>query len=311
MKIITLTLNPAFDVHCVAESFELYKESVADITDKNAGGKGVNISRALCEFNIENTAYIVLGDDNGEAFARELKKYGLTFKPFYVKGRIRENITVHTEGKPETRLSFKGFSAHDSLIDEIEAEILKEADSDTYLTFTGSVPQGLTHEKIISFLKNLKNKGVKLIIDSKSIKKEDILELKPFLIKPNEEEVSAYLDGDVKTLDSCIEGGKILNSKGTENVMITFGGKGAAVVTNEKTYIARPPKITPLSTIGAGDSSIAGFLYALYNKKETKECLKTAVAFGSAACLEKGTRPPEKSVTEKIINDIKIEEAYL
>lgn len=309
MKIITLTLNPAFDVHCVAESFELYKESVADITEKDAGGKGVNISRALCEFNIENTAYIVLGDDNGEAFAQELRKYGLTFKPFYVKGRIRENITVHTEGNPETRLSFKGFSATDSLIDEIEAEILKEADNDTYLTFTGSVPQGLTHKRIIEFLESLKNKGVKLIIDSKSINKEDILKLKPFLIKPNEEEVSAYINCTAVTPEECLKGAKTLWDKGIENVIVTLGGKGAAAVLGGSSYLAVPPKTEVVSTIGAGDSSIAGFLYALYNKNSLPECLKASVAFGTAACLTHGTNPPTPTATQNIIPKIQINNA--
>ncbi len=304
MKTITLTLNPAFDVHCQTESFELYKESLADITETDAGGKGINISRALCEFDIPNTAYVVLGNDNGADFEAKLKNYGLNYQALKIDGRIRENITIHTENTPETRLSFRGFSATDNLIDELEERVLNELQDDTYIVFAGSVPQGISKERILKFLNNLKEKGVKLIIDSKSITKEDLLSLKPYLIKPNEEEVSAYIGHNAETFEDCIEGAKFLNEKGIENAMISLGKKGAMTVTDGKVYLAKPPAVNIVSTIGAGDSSIAGFLYAKYNKKDTFECLKTAVAFGTAACLTKGTNPPEKADVEKIIKNV-------
>lgn len=306
MKIITLTLNPAFDVHCHADSFELYKESVADVTERDAGGKGINISRALCEFGIPNTAYVILGSDNGADFEMHLKKYGIDFSAVYTKGRIRENITLHTPGNPETRLSFRGFAATDALIDILEEKISEEITDDTYLTFAGSVPQGISHGRILNFLEKLCKKGVKLVIDSKSITKEDLIKIKPWLIKPNEEEVSAYIGHEVKNLDDCIEGAERLNSYGIENAMISLGKKGAMMVSEGKVYLAVPPDIEAASTIGAGDSSIGGFLFAKYNGNASAECLKTAVAFGSAACMTKGTNPPSKKSAEKIMGEIKL-----
>ena len=169
-----------------------------------------------------------------------------------------------------------------------------------YIVFAGSVPNGITDKRIIEFLNNFKQKGVKLIIDSKSITKEELLMLKPYLIKPNEEEVSAYIGHNVQTFADCIEGAKYLNENGIENVMITLGKKGAMTVTDGKVYIAKPPVVEVVSTIGADDSSIAGFLYAKYHGKDTLECLKTAVAFGSAACLTSGTNPPKKADVENI-----------
>ncbi len=304
MKIITLTLNPAFDIHCHAESFSLYCESVADITDRDAGGKGINISRALCGMNVPEVSYIVLGTDNGEDFKIQLKKYGINFKVLETEGRIRENITVHTDGNPETRLSFRGFVASDSLIDNLEEKILNEITDDTYLTFTGSVPHGVSRKRILAFLENLKAKGVKLVIDSKSVIKEDLIRIKPWLIKPNEEEILAYTGYDVKSIGDCILGAKELNAYGIENVMITLGKKGAVMATDKNTYIASAPDVEAISTVGAGDSSIGGFLYAKYKGADAKECLKTAVAFGSAACMTRGTNPPSEKNIEKIISEI-------
>ena len=117
MKIITLTLNPAIDMHCYAENFEPFHENLAHITSSDAGGKGVNISRALTVNGVENLARVVLGNENGKSFADSLKADGMDLIELYVDGRIRENITLHTNNNPETRISFAGFVATDALID--------------------------------------------------------------------------------------------------------------------------------------------------------------------------------------------------
>ena len=308
MKIITLTLNPAFDIHCHAESFEIYHENVSDVTERDAGGKGINISRALCELKVPNIAYVILGNDNGIDFKMQLEKYGINFKTLIIEGRIRENITLHTDGNPETRLSFRGFTARDKLIDDLEEKLLYEITDDTYLTFTGSIPQGISNDRILTFLEDLSKKDVKLIIDSKSITKEDLIRIKPWLIKPNEEEVSAYIGYEAKGLEDCIKGAKKLNNYGIENVMITLGGKGAVLASGGKIYLASAPVIEMISTVGAGDSSIGGFLYEKYNGGGLEDCLKTAVAFGSAACMTKGTNPPLEKDIERIIKKIKVEQ---
>ena len=111
MNIITITLNPAFDIHCHTEQFAPYHENLAKITARDAGGKGVNISRALAANSVPNTALVVLGEENAEDFRRSLSKSGVQTKEICVKGRIRENITLHTDHAPETRISFQGFPA--------------------------------------------------------------------------------------------------------------------------------------------------------------------------------------------------------
>ena len=93
MRIITLTLNPAFDIHCDCANFKSYHDSIAKITAKDAGGKGVNISRALTFNGMENTAVVIVGKENGDEFCNSLKKDGIIVAPIWTDGRIRENIT--------------------------------------------------------------------------------------------------------------------------------------------------------------------------------------------------------------------------
>ncbi|MBR4864977.1 MAG: hexose kinase [Oscillospiraceae bacterium] len=306
MKIYTLTLNPAYDVHATSENFEAYHESLAHIESREAGGKGVNISRALANAEIPNTAVIVLGKENAGDFKAALAQLDFGCLLLEKEGRIRENLTLHTAGKPETRISFAGFSADDSLLDEVLS--LLEVDSHTIVTVTGRLTSGISAAAAKCFLRKLTALGAKIVLDSKSFSLADILELQPWLIKPNQEEISEYLNCPVDTVEQALEKAMVFAEKGIANVMVSLGAQGAMLVCDGKSYIATPPCITPVSTVGAGDSMIAGFLSAVYHGNAPADCLKTAVAYGTAACLTAGTLPPQKQEAERIYNQVTVME---
>ena len=152
MKIYTITLNPAFDVHANAGNLALGRENLARVTSRDAGGKGINISRALSENGVENVAVAVLGRENSADFKALIREYGIDCVFIEKPGRIRENLTIHTDGG-ETRISFEGFSLENSVLDEVGALI--EADGDTVVTFTGSVPSGVDISECKRFLAGL------------------------------------------------------------------------------------------------------------------------------------------------------------
>lgn len=305
MKIYTLTLNPAYDVHATADRLILGCENLADISSRQAGGKGVNISRALQSHGIQNTAVIVLGKENCADFKQELGNIGLECLYLERDGRIRENLTVHCAEGPETRISFRGFSVDESILTEITQKL--QIGEDTVVTFTGSVPAGISHGCVLDFLRSLSEKGAKLVLDSKSLTLEDIFALKPWLIKPNQEEISAYFDCWVESVDQALEKAAIFAEHGVTNVMISLGDQGAMLINGGKTYLAKPPAVEVTSTIGAGDSSIAGFIAAALEGKDPGECLKSAVTYGTAACLTEGTLPPLSQDTAAIFPAVKLE----
>lgn len=294
MNIITLTLNPAFDTHCYIEDFKPYFENLAKVTSYDACGKGVNISRTLNVGGVENTALLLLGEDNADAFKKRLLDDGINFSEITVKGKIRENITVHTNGKNETRISFEGFECTGEILYDVE-KMLGESLSDTVVTFTGRAALGISTEELKSFLLNLKAKGARLVIDSRSFNTaSDLTAVKPWLIKPNEEEISMYTDIKVSDAESALKAAKEIHEKGIENVMISLGASGAVLYCDEGGFHCSAPKIDAVSTIGAGDSSIAGFIAATKLGLSKKDALKYAVCYGSAACLTEGTRPPRR-----------------
>ena len=303
MKIITLTLNPAFDVHCCCDNFRPYHESIAKIISKDAGGKGVNISRALSVNGTENVAVLVVGKENGEEFCQALKKDGMTVSAVWVDGRIRENITLHEENNPETRISFEGFSCDKSVLEQA-AKCVGEIDENTIITFTGSIPEGITAKEVLEVLQDFRTRGAKIIIDSRSVSLSELLSFKPWLIKPNKDEAEAYASKNIQTVDDAIEIARCFYEKGIENVVISLGGDGAVWVSANGTIIGQNPKIEVCSTIGAGDSMLAGFIDGTVKGLAEKEILKRAIAYGTAACMQEGTLPPQKQDIERLEKDI-------
>ncbi len=296
MKIYTITLNPAYDIHANAESLSLGHENLAHVTSRDAGGKGINISRALTYNGVENTAIVVLGKENSADFKKSLTADNISYIGIEENGRIRENLTIHTDSG-ETRISFSGFSLDNGILGEISALIT--AGGDTVVTFTGSVPNGVDVHEIKQFLAKFKISGAKIVIDSRSFTLSDLIEVKPWLIKPNAEEIAQYSCKAVNDFSDCLDLARRLNRDGIENVMISLGDQGALLVTDSFEAVATPPTIQALSTIGAGDSTIAGFIAAYSNGNTPDECLRTAVSYGTAACFLEGTTPPTpENVTE-------------
>lgn len=306
MAITTLTLSPAYDIHAYCGSFSAERENLVKLLSRNTGGKGLNISRALAEYGVKSTALILLGDENSADFENSISDGNITLWTLKTNGRIRENITVHTATGMETRISFEGFSADNSVLDKLKERLaLRGGD---VLTVTGRIPSGIDIERLKEYLLELRDKGIKIILDSRSLSLRDIEEIKPWLIKPNAEEISEYLNREIHDVRSAISAACKLSSLGAENVIVSLGELGAVLSSRGKLFTAKAPKIDTVSTIGAGDSMIAGFIAATEYDKDIKEAFGYAVAFGSAACLSEGSFPPTKSNIQSLINKIEIHE---
>lgn len=303
MKIVTLTLGPAFDMHCHADRLVLDHENLVYMDLCQAGGKGVNISRALVNNGTPNLALLVLGQENADSFMRNLDADGVTYEAITVPGRIRENITIHTGGT-ETRISFPGFRVAPDVLPRVEEKLLAVVDCDTVVTMTGRTAEGMAVADVIGMLRKAAAKGAKIVVDSRSFSLDDLKDLKPWLIKPNQEEISAYLGREISSLEQTLAEAKALHEAGITNVMISMGGDGALLVCDEGTYIAVPPEVEVKSTIGAGDSSIAGF--AACPSYKAADRLQWAVAYGSAACMAEGTLPPDPKNVQMILENIQL-----
>ena len=295
--IYTITLNPAFDLHYEMDEFVPFSENYVKKAKKSPGGKGINVSKALSVMGVSNKAYVVLGKENGDEFLNGLKD--IDIEPFYEEGRIRENITIHPEKGKETRISLDNFSLSEKVLENVEKTLFSNLKEDDFVIFAGRIPKGIEKERILTFLSAVKAKRARLVLDSNSLNVYDILNLKPYLIKPNEEEIKALAENL-----SFEEFSKKLNNEGVENVMISLGAEGIFYSGSKESFSVKAPKIKVISTIGAGDSAIAGFVAGCDRGYSKKDRVSLSVASGSAACLSEGTNPPKKEDIERLFKSL-------
>ncbi len=306
MKIFTLTLNPAFDIHLSADGFLPYGESEVKICSTDAGGKGINISRALAANGTESRAIAVLGTENGDEFCRMLKADSLAVIPVFRNGRIRENLTLHERENPETRISFGGFAVDKSVLAEVEAALGVPC-ADMIITLTGSIPSGISTNDVLDMLVPYKKAGAKIVIDSRSVSLCELVKFAPWLIKPNSDEIRKYTDRQITNPADAARVASELRSAGIENVMISLGAEGAVLACEAGRFYADTPKIEAISTVGAGDSAIAGFIVGTLASLPYEKRLARAVAFGTAACMREGTLPPTPADVSLIEGKIRIQ----
>ncbi len=302
MDIVTLTLNPAIDVHCQTDRFCLHAENRAKVMCRHSGGKGINTGAALAAFGIPCTCVAAVGTENADAFLHGLS--GLDdVRPLFIKGRVRENITVHASDG-ETRLSFEGAPVPADFAKQLYA-VVPPPSSNTVLTLSGSLPPGFSSAQAVSFLRQAQERGARIAVDCQSLSLSDLFFLRPFLIKPNTEEAAALIGRPVTKKDAPALA-EAWHNQGISHVLLSLGKDGLAYAGDDGVFLAHPPNIEVCSTVGAGDSAMAGFLAGQSLGVSSADCVRLAVAFGSAACLTLGNDPPRKEDIDRLLPQIAI-----
>ena len=306
MKIFTVTLSPVIDRYATCESLIPFSEHTLTDGGRFAGGKGLNTARALLAYGMPAEPLLVLGRENKKEFLDLLPRELLPLL-IETRGRVRENLTLVSDGGRETRLSFRAPCVEEGILDRVFRGLKERGAKDAYISIGGKCPDGLSRSALVDFALRLQKEGARLLIDSRSYDREMIEAIKPYFIKPNEEEIAAYGFGAVCDLSSAAEAAKGLCLFGCQSAMVSLGGAGAVLASPEGCFVAKAPTLTPRSTVGAGDSAIGGFLYASVKGLGPKERLAFAVSFGSAACLTEGTTPPNRADIDKFLSTIEVE----
>lgn len=307
-SICTITLNPVFDEHYDVPDFCPGKENAVASVERYAGGKGVNTARALHENRVEALAYVLVGTENGEEYLARLRDDGVSCRAFFSPGRIREGITIHPGQGRETRLAVNTFRPEPAAFEALAQALLAENLSELLVSFSGTLPLGLEKARVKGLLEKLIEGGARLAVDSASFSKEDLQQLHPWFIKPNEQEIERFCGASPASREEAGDAAKELVRQGvSEAVMISLGALGAAYAEAEAVYLMQVPALeNPLSTIGAGDSTVAGFLASVAQGYDKETCLRFAAAYGTAACMSRGTQPPRAADVNAVLENVRV-----
>lgn len=291
--IYTLTINPSIDYVMEMDELKPGKMNRSKSTYMLPGGKGINVSTVLKRLGMENVAVLPIAGFSGEKLLEMISKENLSYDAFRLQeGDTRINVKVL--GKNETELNAEGPSLTEEerelFIEKFEC--LTEGD---YLVLSGSVPKALGGQFYAAIMKKLHQRGVKIVVDTIGDNFVNALENKPFLVKPNKEELENLFAVKADTDEELLELAKKVQTMGAENVLVSLGDKGAFLVTKDNKLLQKnAPKGQAVNTVGAGDSMVAGFLAGYLKTGDMETALKWGIAAGSASAFSKNLATKEE-----------------
>lgn len=308
-KIITLSLNPVADITCYVNSMQCGHENMVQSELYDAAGKAVDVSRVLQSYELANTALIVAGQENSKRYFERLKDEKVNVRVIYTEGRIRENIGIVTPDGVTTRLIRKSPTLRHRTIDELEAVLSEEIKPTTLVVVAGVMPDGITDEIFCEICAFIKECGGIIALDTRSATMENIAKIRPWVIKPNFDELCALVGEKPKSREELKAAVKLVADAGANHVLASFGSEGILYTNGTVTYKADVPMLSEIkSTIGAGDATLAGFIIAHDYKYDLKRSIQFAAAFGTASCLVEGTNPPRRISVAMVNNQVSVYE---
>ena len=298
--ILTVTLNPCIDKSSKVEI--LKPESKMRCTEivHEPGGGGINISKALKKLDTPSVALFPAGGHNGNMLCSLLKEEGILFHAVDTKTETRENwVVLETSTNKQYRFTFPGREVSEETIKTLIDQIRSFAPQ--YVIASGSLPQGLPDYFYGLIVKNAEAVGAKCIVDTSGPALQALKGRHAYLIKPNIGELCKMLNIEWLDKNDVPDAAQQAIRDGfAQIIVVSMGPSGAWLVNNEKKYFVEAPAVEKRSTVGAGDSMVAGITSMLLKQKTFKEALAFGVACGSAATMNEGTKLFNKEDAEQL-----------
>lgn len=290
--IYTVTFNPAIDYVIGMNELSLGSVNRADVERLNVGGKGINVSVLLSNLGIGNSALGFIAGFTGDAIEQGLKRMGVNTSFIRLKeGASRINVKI--KASEETEINGRGPDIPDEAIEELFKMIDKIDDGD-YLVLAGSIPSSMPDDIYEKIMERVQQKDVKVVVDATKNLLLNVVKYRPFLVKPNKQELAQMFDVVIENDSDVIMYGKKLQQMGARNVLVSMAGDGAILIDENGSCTKNvPAKGKVLNSVGAGDSMVAGFIAGYMESGDYSYALKLGSAAGSATAFSYGIATKE------------------
>lgn len=305
-KVLTITVNPCVDKISSVNGIIPEKKLRCKLPEYEPGGGGINVSRALKRLETESLALFMSGGRTGKLLEELLQQENLQLFPFYTETETRENfIVTDTSNNQQFRFGFPG----ETISEREQAEflnILEEIkDFPEISVISGSLPDGVNPHFIKDIIQVCKGKKSKVIVDTSGKSLEIAVQEGVYLLKPNIGEL-ADLTGHTDLTDSMLDKAalELLNRGSAEVIVVSLGASGAMLFYNTEKIYCPAPIVRVRSTVGAGDSMVAGMISVLTRSGSMEEMLRMGVACGSATTMAEGTGLFQTQNVFKLLQDL-------
>jgi 6-phosphofructokinase 2 len=306
--IITITFSPCIDKSTSVPGLIPEKKLKCSTPKLEPGGGGINVARAIKKLGGEPVAIFPAGGYTGKHFCYLMQKEWVESVVIETRNETRENIIVFDElaGK-QYRLGMPGTQLEEKEWQGCLDAVLKQNDPE-FIIASGSLPPGVPDNIYTLLARIAKSKQAKLIVDASGEALKHAADAGVYLLKPNLSELSVLTgmeDINPGTVESIAR--NYIMSKNCDILVVSMGESGALLVTKTETHRVIPPAVKCISTVGAGDSMVAGIVMGLSRNMSLKETLQYGVACGTAATLHPGTELCTLEDTLKLMKDIKMQ----
>lgn len=306
--IYTITLNPALDHFLEVDALRVDDANRVRSECLYAGGKGIDVSRAIRRLGGDSMALGFIGGHNGRVMVEMLKAEGVTTYFTPIAQETRRDIVIYTaRGRMQTMLNAKGplitADEWESLLAHLRLLELRDA----YVVVAGSLPRGVPADAYCQIVQLAQRRGARTVLDADGACFKTGLKARPFAIKPNVNELRRLTGRPLRTEREIVRAAAELNRAGVEVVIVSRGRHGLLVVSRSGSYRAVPPPVSVKSTVGAGDSTVAGFVFRHAGGKSVEDCVRFATAAGTAATLAPGNQLCRPADVQRLLPRVKVE----
>ncbi len=299
--IYTVTFNPSLDYIVSMNGFELGRTNRTTGEQMFPGGKGINVSIVLGNLGIENTALGFTAGFTGEQIEREVQKIGLRTDFIHIEEGF-SRINVKLKDYDGTEINGMGPEIGKMHVKELFGKLDRLGAGDI-LVLAGSIPKSLPDSIYSDILGRLQDKGVLFVVDATKDLLLNVLQYKPFLIKPNNYELGEIYDVTLETREEVVPYARKLQEKGARNVLVSMAGQGAVLVDEKNAvHTLAAPQGKLVNAVGAGDSMVAGFVAGWMKQQDYDYAFRMGIAAGSASAFSEllATRQEIEQVYETL-----------
>ncbi|MGI6215450.1 MAG: 1-phosphofructokinase [Christensenellales bacterium] len=305
--IITLTLNPALDKTLVLSELTVGKVNRVKSIRRDAGGKGLLVSKTIGALGKESMALGVVGGATGQFILSQLDELGIANDLVEVNTETRTNLKIiDNQNKSLTEINEPGAPLHNMVIEDVLYTLKSHVMKDDVVILAGSLPEGCKDDIYANIIIHCKKVGAKVYLDSEGEPLRLGIEQKPYMIKPNKFELSSLCGCDPEDDIALLTYAKKLVKEGIPKVLLSLGALGAIYISDDFVLRAHGLDVPVVGRSGAGDALTAGMVMAEEEGKSPEECLRFAMACASAKIMVAGTQPPEAETVEQLLPKVEI-----
>jgi 1-phosphofructokinase len=306
--VATVTLNPAIDQTLSIRGFAAGRVNRVHDSRLDPGGKGVNVAGFLAHLGLQVTATGFLGWENQEIFQHFFACNDVEDEFVRVGGPTRVGLKiVDDQTQQTTDINFPGPRVDRKDIDFLFSRFPRFAVPGLWVALSGSIPAGAPVEIYALLIDLIRGHGGRVLLDTSGKPLSAALESRPEVMKPNLDELSELVGHPLETPEAVRTAAVSLLDRGVQRVVVSLGGDGALFVDRDRALLARPPRVTVRSTVGAGDSMVAGILFSMIHDQPLEEVARRATACGAYAVTRIGPGMVDLASLEQLMGQVEIE----